>query len=230
MCLRQPFTLTSACYYQALEHCQAPPLNTIIIQSPLNTNTLYSLWNVRHSILQITQGREKSKFQVNRLIQYSNFDTLSSLVQRLIFFEDFLHFLLLVTAALSQQQPFSKHSTFASNSPDDVHLSWQVSRLPLPPDPGSSSWMVVEWMPACGRTPCPRWCWWCTHLKSDLFSSFPSYRQPGTQEHFSLDPSSHLLLIFCWSIHPLSIFSPVALRIFNGCKCALGTERLQSVP
>ena len=43
MCLRQPFTLTSACYYQALEHCQAPPLNTIIIQSPLNTNTLYSL-------------------------------------------------------------------------------------------------------------------------------------------------------------------------------------------
>ena len=34
-------------------------------------------------------------------------------------------------------------------------------------------------------------------LKSDLLSSFPSYRQPGTQEHFSLDPSSHLLLIFC---------------------------------
>lgn len=69
-------------------------------------------------------------------------------------------------------------------------------------------------------------------LKSDLLllSSFTSYRQPGTQEHFSLDPSSHLLLIFCWSIHPLSIFSPVALRIFNGCKCALGTERLQSVP
>ena len=34
-------------------------------------------------------------------------------------------------------------------------------------------------------------------LKFDLLSSFTSYRQPGTQEHFSLDPSSHLLLIFC---------------------------------
>ena len=41
--LRQPFNITSASYHQALEHCQAPPLNTIIIQSPLNTNTLYSL-------------------------------------------------------------------------------------------------------------------------------------------------------------------------------------------
>ena len=41
--LRQPFTITSASHHQALEHCQAPPLNTIIIQSPLNTNTLYSL-------------------------------------------------------------------------------------------------------------------------------------------------------------------------------------------
>ena len=41
--LRQPFTITFASHHQALEHCQAPPLNTIIIQSPLNTNTLYSL-------------------------------------------------------------------------------------------------------------------------------------------------------------------------------------------
>ena len=42
--LRQPFNITSASYHQALEHCQAQkPLNTIIIQSPLNTNTLYSL-------------------------------------------------------------------------------------------------------------------------------------------------------------------------------------------
>ena len=41
--LRQPFNITSASHHQALEHCQAPPLNTIIIQSPLNTNTLYSL-------------------------------------------------------------------------------------------------------------------------------------------------------------------------------------------
>ena len=56
LCLRQPFNITSASHHQALEHCQAPPLNTIIIQSPLNTNTLYSLWNVRHSIFQKTQG------------------------------------------------------------------------------------------------------------------------------------------------------------------------------
>ena len=61
--LRQPFTITSASHHQALEHCQAPPLNTIIIQSPLNTNTLYSLWNVRHSILQITQGRAKADYR-----------------------------------------------------------------------------------------------------------------------------------------------------------------------
>ena len=54
--LRQPFNIASASHHQALEHCQAPPLNTIIIQSPLNTNTLYSLWNVRHSIFQKTQG------------------------------------------------------------------------------------------------------------------------------------------------------------------------------
>ena len=61
--LRQPFNITSASHHQALEHCQAPPLNTIIIQSPLNTNTLYSLWNVRHSILQITQGRAKADYR-----------------------------------------------------------------------------------------------------------------------------------------------------------------------
>ena len=93
--------------------CSIPP-NTKYITLPLKC----AAFNPSNN-----SGQGKGKFQVHRLIQYSNFDTLSSLVQRLIFFDDFLHFLLLVTAALSQQQPFSKHSTFASNSPDDVHLS-----------------------------------------------------------------------------------------------------------
>ena len=64
MCLRQPFNITSASYHQALEHCQAQKaLNTIIVQSPQIQNTLHSLWNVRHSILQITQGRAKADYR-----------------------------------------------------------------------------------------------------------------------------------------------------------------------
>ena len=167
-------------------------------------------------VLHKSLGQKKSKFQVKRLIQYSNFDTLSSLVQKLILFDDFLHFLLLVTAALSQQQPFSKHSTFASNSPDDVHLSWQVSRLPLPPDPGSSSWMVVEWMPACGRTPCPRWCWWCTHFEirpspSLLIYLLQTARHTGTLFTRSIiTPPSYILLIHPSTLH----FFPGSIKDF----------------
>ena len=166
---------------------------------------------------------------------HSNFDralTFSLLAQRPNFSEDFLHFLLLVTAALLN----NNHS---SNTPHLPRI-FQTTCIWVDRSPGCLSHQIRAapagwWWSGCrpveellvhdGADGAPT-------LKSDLLllSSFTSYRQPGTQEHFSLDPSSHLLLIFRWSIHPLSIFSPVALRIFNGCKCALGTERLQSVP